>query len=372
MKKNVMYLVYDYENYKNKILGQAEGFENKGYDVYILTIKNTGEVILIKIINGKEHLIESKFINNYRKYTVVPRYELKKYINKLNKKYKFEIFYVRRLGIDITGWRSIFKEIKKNKDCKIYYEIPTYPIDKISDIKGIIAQNIEKVYFKTFLYKYIDCIPVIIQNECSLDKKMIEFNNAISKSFININYTYPNSSEEEFKIVAIAHVNNWHGYDRAIQSIAEYNGKNNISLCIISNETKELKRLEGLVAKFDIQDKITFKKYSEINDLKIEANNYHIALGGLAYWKRNGKYDTSIKNKEYCALGIPFVIANEDRSFDSKFKYKYRISPDNSNFDIDRIIDWYREFEKTDYKKEMISYSTKNLLFINQINKIIK
>ncbi|SDM31307.1 glycosyltransferase [Paenibacillus jilunlii] len=370
--KNAIYIVYDFESYRNKILGQMSSLRNFGYDTYLLTICENGSCEFSNFTNGEMMTLETFKLQNYSKYTLKPRYELSSYIDRLISKYDFKLFYFRRLGLDITGWSLIFKKIKKNNSREILYEIPTYPFDKVNRIKSIIATFAENFYFQRFIYKYIDRIPVVVQNDCVLDHKMVEFNNAIDISSIKHLYAEPKKIGKEFNVMALAHVNYWHGYDRALRSLAAYKGEKEIYLYIISNETKELNNLRKLSSDLNIEKNVIFKKYRDVEDIQSEVRNYHVALGGLGYYRRNAKYDTSIKNKEYCAFGLPFVIANPDKSFPKDFKYQYKVLEDENIFDFNNVINWFKEISAEDYKKEMIKYACENLIYDLQMVKLLK
>ena len=372
MSTNGIYIVYDFENYKNKIYGQLTAMSNYGFNTYLLKISSEGICTFSYFCDEREEIIETLKIDNYSMHSTKSKKILGDHLETLLEKYNFKLIYIRRLGMNISGWSLILKKIKKDNSRIIYYEIPTFPFDKVNSYKGTIVQYLEKTYFKFFVYRYVDWIPVVIQNDCKLDKKMIEFNNAINPKFINESYRYPEKVNGSFKIIAIAHVNYWHGYDRALRSIAAYKGDLTISLCIISNETKELRNLKQLSKKLGIEKNIEFKSYEEIKDIKSVANKFHIALGSLGYWRRNGKYDTSIKNKEYCALGIPFILANVDKSFSKSFAYQYKVQSDDSIFDMEEVIEWYRKIAETDYKKNMIDYATKYLGYELQMKEVLR
>ena len=94
-----------------------------------------------------------------------------------------------------------------------------------------------------------------------------------------------------------------------------------------------------------------------------KSEDYDIGLGGLKYHIKGAKYDSSIKNKEFCAMGIPMVAASIDKSFNDNFKYLYKINADNNNFSISDIIDWYESLDKKIIKQEMKKYAEEELSF---------
>ena len=184
----------------------------------------------------------------------------------------------------------------------------------------------------------------------------------ISNRKINTNIDYIN-------FVGIAHVNRWHGYGKFIEAIENYNGNRNITFTIISNKTEELERLKKIVTERGLQSKIHFKDYDRINNIMEECNLYDIAIGGISYYERGAIYDTSIKNKEYCAMGIPFVNCCKDLSFPSDFKYMYTLK--DKKIDMHQILNWYDKLEKKQILEDMHAYAKENLTFDKSIQKII-
>ena len=48
----------------------------------------------------------------------------------------------------------------------------------------------------------------------------------------------------------------------------------------------------------------------------------------------------TLKVREYCARGIPWIIACKDPDFPDDFPYILRVPPDESPIDIDPVIDF--------------------------------
>jgi translation elongation factor EF-G len=211
---------------------------------------------------------------------------------------------------------------------------------------------------------------VIKQSKAKKKEKMIEFCNAIDKVIINNNYKY-NKNSKKFKMLGIAHLNLWHGYDRVISGIYNYNGDKNLQFDIVSSETTKIKRLKKLIKRLKIDGKVNFLGEKNIEEIKNLVDEYDIGIGGLNYWDRNGKYDTSIKNKEYCAFGLPFIISLEDKSFPQNFEYFLKVSADNKPLNLEKIISWYESFKDKDYKKDMINYAKNRLTYDKKISKIL-
>ena len=367
--KKVLYIAYNYEHYNKKIIWQLEAFQNFGYETYLLNLKRDNTCTLYNVSKDGNYVIKKQQLrSDYRS----NKNSLKSYIEELYKSYHFDVTYFRRLMVDLIGWGKIFQVIKTYKSY-IYYEIPTYPLDRPGSLKEKVANSLESIYFKKNIYKFIDCIPTIVQDDCLLDIKMIEYNNSINESFIINDYPRPDFDGAESNFLAIAHVKYWHGYDRFLNSVESYNGDVKINLTIVSSDTSDLEVFKKAAETVRNINNIVFVDNSEVTDIHSYANQFHIALGGLGYFRRGATFDTSIKNKEYCALGLPFVIANYDKSFPTNFRYLYKISSDEELFILEDIITWYKEIfdDDVNYRKVMSEYALCNLTYNTEFKKLL-
>lgn len=356
-----IYVVFDYKNYQNKISSQIESFKKIGLD--------------FKIFNIKKSCIEIIYVDPKKTIDVIPISSNEEIENILMEQIKIDrvrYLYIRRLGLNVFKFKGTFKKIKKtNPEIKIAYEIPTYPFDKINNIKGKVANLIEHTFSELFILRYMDIIPVVLQDDVKLKPNMIEFKNAISPKNVINDLNSSLKITNEVKMIGIAHLNYWHGYDRLVNSLKNYDGNLKINLLIVSEKTSEVVNLEKLSKEIKNENiTINFTEVNNFDQIKVISQDYHFAIGGLGYFRRKGKYDTSIKNKEYCALGLPFVIANEDKSFGKDFLYKYKVTDNEELFDISDIISWFKNVSKNDYKYEMKQYALDNLLYDDQIKLI--
>ena len=99
------------------------------------------------------------------------------------------------------------------------------------------------------------------------------------------------------------------------------------------------------------------------------AKDCHIGVGGLAYHKRGATIDSSIKSKEYCALGLPFLYEVPDMAFDKEWEYHYKIPSDESPVDFEKVINWYKSLPK-EHSVVMHKYAEDNLQFDNEVRDI--
>ena len=84
----------------------------------------------------------------------------------------------------------------------------------------------------------------------------------------------------------------------------------------------------------------------------------HIAIGSLGIHRNRMKEAASLKVREYCSRGIPFILSNKDPDFSDNFEYCLRIEPTDSPVHVDEIISFTRKvFQNTDHPKIMRKYA---------------
>lgn len=376
--KKLLYINLDFFKYQNKAKAQIKAFEKLKNKVEVATINNKEEDCYFEIyeyknnefnLKSKKKLTKSYKVEqgNNSFFSLWTRLRKTVKINKLFKKEvinyiennQFDYCYIRRIGFFVIFLTSMFKRISNST--KILYEIPTYPLDKYDSFLINFSQKIEMFYFNLFIKKYITLIPVILQNDIKRDPKMISISNGIDyNKFQHTNDKKP-VLDNTFHMLIVAHVLPWHGYDRLIKSIKEYQGKKKIVVDIYGDKNQEIKNLEELTKQLNLTKQVYFKGEEKLENILKGIDKYHIAIGSLGYHRRDGKYDTSIKNKEYCAMGLPFVTSSIDLSFPKDFKYLYKVESNDNAFEIEKIIDWYQSISKENYKKEMKKYAKEHL-----------
>jgi hypothetical protein len=89
-------------------------------------------------------------------------------------------------------------------------------------------------------------------------------------------------------------------------------------------------------------------------------NNSHIAVGALGIHRKRIKEAATLKSREYCARGIPFIEDSIDSDF-KDFPYRYQIEADESPIDIASLIKFFNKCASNDYPRIMREYAEQNL-----------
>ncbi|GAI27325.1 unnamed protein product [marine sediment metagenome] len=100
----------------------------------------------------------------------------------------------------------------------------------------------------------------------------------------------------------------------------------------------------------------------------------HIAIGTLGIHRKNLKYGSTLKVREYMARGVPFVISYIDEDIEEEFPLFLKLQPDDNPVNMDKVI----EFAKRVYEKYgravpsiMRNYALRKMDYKVKVNKLL-
>ena len=133
---------------------------------------------------------------------------------------------------------------------------------------------------------------------------------------------------QALRLLAVANVSFWHGYDRMIRAIAEYArtpGARRVEFTIVGNG-EELPFLQALAAELGVADRVTFLPPREGEALYGLYEDHHVAVGSLGLHRKGLHSAAELKSREYCAVGIPFITSGTDTDFDGTADFRFTVS----------------------------------------------
>lgn len=350
---------------------QVAALKKLGVEVEICCEKIEYNKIFRKIFNTNITL-EKSVGNIMTKQLLYYKYEKTlKYIFENN----FEIVYIRYVYMANPCFIKFLKKIKE-KNIKVILEVPTYPYDKELVHKDIIRQIkyfIERKY-RDKMCNYVDKIITFSDDDEIFGIKTIKISNGIDPNEIPIIDKNVKKSINEINFIGVAGIAFWHGFDRFILSMVEYyknNPKEIIKFHIVGDGDKEVvNNLKKLVKENKLEDYVTFYGYKSGKKLDDIYNDSDIAIGSLGFFRTGDIMGSTLKVREYCARGIPFIIGYKDISLNKELKFYYEVSNDETLLDLNKILEWY---ENLNVKSEEIrKFAIENLSWDKQIKIILE
>lgn len=285
-------------------------------------------------------------------------------VKKIEKE-KIQNIYVRYPGSN-KYFIEFLKKIKK-LNMKIIIEIPTYPYDEESK-KIHISKILDKIYRKK-LYKYTDKIVTYSEDKEIWGIPCINISNGIDLDEVKM---IDKKTKDRNKIVftSVSNCSFWHGIDRLLLSLDKYgelNDKREIEVNIVG-EGYESNKLKEMVFKSEYLSKIVFfqgvKTGQDLDDIYDKTD---IGIGSLARHRSGLKTMRALKNREYCAKGLPMIFSEDDPDL-RNVPFVYHVSADEKLIDIELIIKWY---ENMNLKPEEIREYSKQFSWDIQMKKVI-
>jgi len=165
----------------------------------------------------------------------------------------------------------------------------------------------------------------------------------------------------DLHLLFVANVSRWHGLDRLIEGLAAYHGPLQIVLHI-AGEGAELPNLKRMATDRNLSEQVIFHGFTTGTALDDLFNTCHIAVGSLGIHRIGLTESSTLKVREYCARGIPYIIACKDPDFPDDYPYIYRISPDESPVNIEDVIEFAKRVSADpDHPHKMRAYAAEHL-----------
>jgi glycosyltransferase involved in cell wall biosynthesis len=284
---------------------------------------------------------------------------------------KIKTVYIRYTQFSNFYFLSFLKKLNR-QNIRVIMEIPTFPYD--NEIKkGRNLKKLQSVLEKATRKKmvsYVSDLLTFTDEHIIFGKETTRLANAAPsltnyelKSLSNL------PTRNRFDLLCVARLEWWHGYDRLIRSLAAYRADEQVHIHIVGNGP-EYKKLQALTDELSLSKNITFygsKSGKELTDIK---SNCHIGIDSLGRHRSGNAANSSLKSKEYLTFGLPVVIGHHDPSLINFEKYVFKVSADDKNFSIQKIIDWYKSsaFERLKISEESIS----SFNWVSQFKKVFE
>lgn len=313
-----------------KVNQQVKAFVELGIDVDFIYL-DCQNVIIENTITKKIEKYPFKF--KYYSFKIISHY--------VNKKYDF--LYLRKPhgGLYPLFVNALVKKVVSlSPGISIYMEIPTYPYkNEINTLKEKVS---DFVFDMTFPFYKKDIKSILYIGEYA--EKIYGVNAKKISNGINLNENHSLGKDlrnkDTFIFCGVANLKFWHGYDRVIRSISEYEGPKEIYFYIVGDNEPEYSKLKLLSHELKVTNKIKF--LGKLNSLEINSvlEKVNVCVDALGRHRSGNNYNSSIKSKEYTASGIPFIKSHIDDSFGDEIFIKQIDATDNT-FKVEDIIDWY-------------------------------
>lgn len=332
-----------------KIGWQAQAFRKLGYEVTYSLWKG----------------LEYRFVNGggTETHSVTPGSGLMHRFSAVAKEYvavhSFDVLYMRldRVSSDTV---ALCRTARANGVKRIVIEFPNYPylMDYIHSVDGV------KPFFGRMTSKakvlvtaaadrlaaprlkgLVDAV-VLIGNPADsyFGIKAVNISNGIDVDAMQ--EVPPKQNEDEFVLVGVAGTLWWQAYDRVLEGMRAFKQKHpegpRIRFIMVGGDAKEMPDFLGLVHRLGLDEDVEcpgFKTGEELDAIYARAD---LGVSKLGCYRRGLQACSSLKAREYCAKGLPFLYTCEDSIEQENVDFALQIPNDPTPVDMEEVVRFVR------------------------------
>lgn len=336
--------------YLPKILGQAIGFAQLGINIDLICFDSQGQITLTQGFNGD---LITRPLQRPPQNLVVRRISLLWSALSHIKSSKPDFLYLRYPRADplylvfLGGIRLLFPRLI------ILSEFPTFPYDqeyaKAIRTKDKIVFTLDKIT-RSHLHRFIDCAVAINYERPIFGIPTIAIDNGIHVDPARPDIPPP-KDDEVLNFIGVANVSPWHGYDRILYGLSQYyqgrpSPSKRVIFRIVGAQPPYLGELQRITKQLQLEDCVLFHGPTQGQNLDRLLATSHLAIGVLGGHRKNMTIMSPLKNREYCARGIPFVFSHEDPDFPDDFPYSLKIEMGEKPVNIQKLIDFFENLQR--------------------------
>jgi glycosyltransferase involved in cell wall biosynthesis len=204
----------------------------------------------------------------------------------------------------------------------------------------------------------------------SVNTPVITISNGIVVDSIPLRSLPKMERDQKIILVCVADFSPWHGIDRIINGIARYTGSRSVILHLVGGGS-EIPYLRNLAVQNNLSDNIVFHEALSGPKLDKVFDESHIAVGSLGMHRNKLSESSTLKSREYCSRGIPYIIACSDPDFPDEFPYILRVPPDESFINMEQVVMFVsRVFQDPEHPKKMRQYAIEHLDYSNKVKSL--
>lgn len=347
-----------------KILDQGKSFENLGFNVKYtgiidnqLFMFNDKNKYLLGITNGKA----------YKDRKILYK-SISKMINKENAP---DYVYIRHVGSDF----SLLNMVRHLKilGTKVIIEFPTYPYfkERLRNIKGVLGLMLD-LMCNCFISRWITLSVNTNGYSKIFGTESYSIENAVYVPRFNLHEKRENDGQ--INLIAVSSMAKWHGYDRIIEGLKVYYKKSNRKYRVLLHlvgEGPELSYYQTLCKKYNLEDNIVFHGKMGGQNLDTLFNKCDIGLSSFGLYRIGLQNVSTLKVREYCARGIPFVYAYDENLLPDNIDFAYKFDNNGDPINIDRLIEFYETIQNIENINQQIrEFAIKNYSFEKQFKEM--
>lgn len=290
-----------------------------------------------------------------------------------------DFVYIRKGSVDRWFLRFLKKLRERNPELTILFEVPTYPYDSELMTPALFPLLIKERIHRVRLRNDVDRIVTFSAHEEIWGIPTVRTQNGIDVERTPIKRNFA-AEPGRVHILAVAVFSKWHGLDRLIRGLSDYcrkRGPNDPEVMLqMVGDGPSGNEYRTLSAKLSLGENIVFSGNLFGQELDEAFERADIAVASLGIHRIDLASVSTLKAREYCARGIPFIKAYDDQSFPpSEFPYCLNCPADESPIDITSVVQFFQNLRDVEdgarTAKKMREYASEHLSWESRLSMVV-
>lgn len=287
----------------------------------------------------------------------------------------YDLIYLRHPFFD-PGLVKMLRTLQRRQThCKVVLEINTFPYDAEPQRWLHRLSLVIDRYYRREAHHFIDRIAHYGEEDSIWGIPTIPLRNGVATANIPLARSQPQVGQ--LRLIAVGNWQYWHGLDRLLHALASYQkqatkSSYKVSLKIVGEGAAVL-TYRKMVQTLNLESIVHFHPPASEETLDMLFDTADLGVGTLAMHRKGDLLDSSLKHREYCARGIPFILGSDDPDFPNAWPFVCHFPADESPLDLERIIAFWEHILKNDadFRQKMRSYAEANLSWRQQMQKVL-
>lgn len=273
-----------------------------------------------------------------------------------------DFIYVRFQGAP-PDFVAALKDLRRARpDMPIVIEFPSWPYRRERTSWRARTMGLLQDWGTGRLASSVDRIVTFSRQEEILGIPTLRTDNGVAVE--NVPVGIIPAQDDAIRLVGLANLAFWHGYDRVIAGLAAYvrAGASPRVTFDIAGSGAEFPRLRAKIDANGLRDTVRLLGPIHGPELDRLLADAHVGISSIGMHRID--VDTSsIKSREFCARGLPFCIAYPDRDFPEGLPFVHNLPATDDPADIPALVAWYRGLRREDprYPQTLRAYAEAHL-----------
>ncbi|SFN31789.1 glycosyltransferase family 4 protein [Dokdonella immobilis] len=282
-----------------------------------------------------------------------------------------EYIYLRYQGCSPLMLWMLWRVRRSDPSIKILIEIPSFPYDNESQtLREKAKQTVDRL-FRGMLWRLVDRIVTFSHQTSIFRVPTIRTDNGVDPA------RWPLSANRDrsagLRLLGLANLSRWHGYDRVITGLSRYyenGGKHHVFFDVVGSGAESMS-LQELAAAEGVEKFVRFWGPQSGQELEGIVALTHIGISSLGI-HRVMMDSSTIKAREYCARGLPFVLGFKDPDFAGNLPFVFHAPASEEPLDIAAVQRFYEKLvsDNPKFGTDMRTYAERNLTWQNKMQPI--